>query len=125
MGLDYFPNGDASPAACAAACCPDLDCRVWQWSKASQPCWGGLPSSRCLPGAGGFTGAARAPVPGDEVPVPATTGFDDSGWDLVDTPHDFVIDGEVECVLAPPSQDRELWKRLIAVTPPITPASEV
>ena len=39
VGLDYLPGGDASPAACAAACCPDPDCRVFQWSKTDpKPC---------------------------------------------------------------------------------------
>ena len=48
VGLGYLPGGDASPAACAAACCPDPSCLVWQWSKAeskadTKPCWGGQP----------------------------------------------------------------------------------
>ena len=94
VGLGYLPGGDASPAACAAACCPDPSCLVWQWSKAdTKPCWGGQPTGPCQPGNGSFAGAARTGPPGSDVPVPARVAFDDGGWAKVDTPHDFVIDG--------------------------------
>lgn len=100
-GLLPLEQGYASVAACRAACCADSLCGAWQWVHQSdgRNCWSG---SSCLdpqsgPAYTNWTGAARAlppDPPAPRAPRAATLGLDDSGWEVVDTPHDFVSYGE-------------------------------
>jgi len=45
-----------------------------------------------------WTGGLRVPVPGPTPPPPvppvAMPSYDDSKWEVIDAPHDFIIDGE-------------------------------
>ena len=126
--------GASSEAACAAACCGDAACEVYQWcgdapAQACGPansCWiGTLAASACkaesgwlsrarnvtlgaacqtglladygpgnwqTTGAGGWVGAARLspPVPPPQATGPAAPAYDDSAWEPLQLPHDYL-----------------------------------
>ena len=114
-GRQYTGLGtDASASSaeeCAAACCRFHEafqprCWVWQWAAnapanwSSRPrCWLGAPKDkRVFTNSSIWVGFSRAtpPPPGPSPPLPrnppaAAAGFDDSGWERVDTPHDMLM----------------------------------
>lgn len=102
-GLKADHRGDSSESACLDACCADLGCSVYQWKDPSNGqhgsgCWVGSCSGEMTTGAGWLGGYRNdAPTPGPPASVktgPLSEGFDDSAWDVVDVPHDFIIGGE-------------------------------
>lgn len=93
MGLSSLQATD--PPSCAAAACT-AGAQAWQW-LAGQGCWAGVPDS-CGPSGDAWAGAAAAaPLPGPPPPPadspPAQPGYDDAGWQVVDTPHDATVTG--------------------------------
>ena len=92
-----------SAAECAAVCCADASCELWQWSDTPAPgggCWvGDVPAGGCNPGREwvSFGNATRNGAPGD-VPAWAALNFADGAgnWTVVDAPHDFIITGADE-----------------------------
>eukprot|EP01052_Picozoa_sp_SAG31_P025438 SAG31_NODE_2229_length_6145_cov_2.651009_5_plen_343_part_00 len=99
-GLLPLEAGYASDRACRAACCAEGRlCGAWQYANESdgRNCWAGPsclqpePSARYV---GGARMANQSSKTGGVVPAAAAANFDDSSWDVVDTPHDFVSHGE-------------------------------
>lgn len=84
-----------TPEACQDACCDSPSCQIWQFSNAPLPgggCWIGLvPEGGCNPDNNwvSFANTSR-PV---QAPPFAAPGYDDSAWQVVDAPHDFIITG--------------------------------
>ena len=101
-GLQCYGLNAASAASetdCAAACCDDPSCEVWQWSDRPLPaggCWiGQVPPTGCAPGSNwtSYANTTRAP----SVPSWAALDFPaDAAWAVVDAPHDFIITGANE-----------------------------
>eukprot|EP00729_Bicosta_minor_P017749 gene17749-23323_t len=98
VGLQQYESGNPSPTLCAAACCGDPTCSLWQYDStdAQGKCWAGNVN---ITGKGvcfkstAWQGARRdIPTP-PSVPWPATIKYDDNSWNKVDMPHDFLIDG--------------------------------
>jgi beta-galactosidase/beta-glucuronidase len=101
-GLKQAPNYAASsPDACLAACCADSDCQMWQYTTNTTatkfPCWigscaGHLPHDRHEGWIGGMRKVGPTPPPAPPfVPAEANVSFDDSAWEIVDCPHDYII----------------------------------
>lgn len=91
-GLTFSPQGNASAELCLQACCIEASCDFWQYAAGrAQACWIGqckdTPHGGCI---GWVGGSAPAPSPGPTCPECAKD-FDDSDWELVDAPHDYVI----------------------------------
>ena len=86
-GLVHDPQGDATATQCAAACCRDHTCAVWQWKRAPSAtngaggfCWRGACNDRQTRKAGWVGGTRWAP-PGPAPPKPAAfPGVPPSGW---------------------------------------------
>jgi hypothetical protein len=84
--------GDA--AACAAAACVQ-GAQVWQFAASEGGCWvgdladcaGAGPDSAWVGAGTNSSGAPPADAP------PAQRAYDDSAWEIVDTPHDATITG--------------------------------
>ncbi len=102
-GLGATPAGNSSAALCKQQCCNNAECYVWQYSlaPASDRCWTGQCKS---PGPDVPTWVSQAaPVPSKPQPAPppprppqnscAYCGVEvnDSDWELIDAPHDFII----------------------------------
>ncbi len=83
-------NGAKNADDCRDACCGDGECLVWQYAD-SQGCWMGQ-SNDCNHKAsiwvGGGRDSAIVPLPGQ-----AKVDYDDSSWEMVDVPHDGIING--------------------------------
>ena len=98
-GLLPLEEGYASEAACRAACCADRLCGAWQYANETdgRNCWAGPRCEEPSPSST-YTGGSRELQPantsGPTTPAAAATGLDDSSWEVVDTPHDFVSYGE-------------------------------
>ena len=102
-GLTATPAGNGSAASCRQQCCTNADCFVWQYSLAAarDRCWTGQCKS---PGPDVPTWISQAapapskPPPTPPAPTPPESGcmycgveVDDSQWELIDAPHDFII----------------------------------
>ena len=103
------PLDAASMDECAAACCVDYSCGLWQWQDpATNPtggggCWSGPGDCSSNVSNPLWTSFVRtAPPPGPPHPSgapctdasqPCAAGFDDSAWRVVNTPHDFIVEG--------------------------------
>ena len=99
-GLSHITKGDASEAACKAACCEDNGCGDYQWRDpkiSGGGCWAGVcyQMNDSPPWRGGHRNPPIAPPtpspPPGANPPQAQPGFDDSHWDIVSTPHDALI----------------------------------
>ena len=93
MGLNHGSSSSADD--CRAECCGNMMCAIWQYTD-SQGCWIGQ-SSDCNHASSSWVGGGRD-TPAKPLP-PATDGptsrtYDDSNWELVDVPHDSLINGE-------------------------------
>jgi beta-galactosidase len=102
---------------CAASCCLDYSCGLWQWQDpATNPTGGG----GCWVGPGDCaqnvsnplwtsfvrTGPPPGPPPPSAAPCtdasqPCAKDFDDSAWRALNVPHDFIVEG-----VANPACDR-------------------
>jgi hypothetical protein len=107
--LDQHRSPATTQAACEAACCNDVTCLVWQWCAAPScggadgGCWLGSNVSACdKPGPGWVSFARPQPSPAPPPPPPppcvdpadpCSTAFADGAWRIVNTPHDFVVEG--------------------------------
>ena len=105
-------------AECCQLCADNSECKAWDWNPSSSNCYekdnsdlhpgATCPGNLCrysgkMPSKDNSTGVDAAvavlgppaPPPGDHRmtghPPESTTAFDDSAWDLVDTPHDMLI----------------------------------
>ena len=101
---------------CCKLCADNSDCKAWDWNPATSACYekdndelhpgATCPGTLCRYSAKMPKGelnatravAVSAPPGGDGKshrmtgnPPESTTSFDDSSWDLVDTPHDMLI----------------------------------
>jgi hypothetical protein len=90
--------GITSAAACQASACSNGDA-AWQYCTSPKclptsgvACWTGTYDS-CEPNkGGGWVGGSRTPGPAPSPPLlPAQPSYDDSGWQVVDAPHDALI----------------------------------
>jgi hypothetical protein len=109
-GLHKQPTA-ASADQCQDSCCWDQSCLVWQFANTSTKgggCWTGRCSTP-VHNSSIWTGGIRAtpaplpppppappPAPPPPAPPPVSAGplsqaYDDSGWELLDVPHDFII----------------------------------
>eukprot|EP00040_Diaphanoeca_grandis_P013279 m.67174 g.67174 ORF g.67174 m.67174 type:complete len:1048 (+) comp23774_c0_seq1:77-3220(+) len=101
-------TSDGTNVSCFAACCRDADCYFWQFSisaPASSRCWIG----QCVDMPHGnistwTSGASPAPPLPPTPPTPPPTPppspgvcvdcgktLNDSSWDMVDVPHDYIV----------------------------------
>lgn len=97
---------DATTVAdCIASAC-EQGASVWQLCSPANSsecgkitrkkmCWVGNPSACASKDANWISGAQATPTPGPTPsptpPPPARPGYDDSKWDVVDAPHDFLV----------------------------------
>ena len=82
-----------NPVDCRDACCREYMCPIWQYSK-KDGCWIGQ-SNDCSYKSQDWVGGERntsTPTPGP-IPQQATKEYDDSKWEIVDVPHDGLING--------------------------------
>lgn len=102
-GLSPFRPKGTTAALCEKACCDDNACAVWQWEDPKIQgggCWLG----ECTAGFNKVTswvgGNRSAPVPPAPTPAPLPPGvsppeskvaYDDSSWELINAPHDSLI----------------------------------
>lgn len=94
----------SSPDDCRNACCGDSKCNVWQWApNQATGCWtGAIKDTASCPSSKGFKSQGRPyPTPSPS-PSPSSrrctepqcqVDFDDSAWQSVSAPHDFVVNG--------------------------------
>ena len=93
-GLLPIKNRLATEDECRDACCEDILCAAWQYSK-KQGCHIGQYPNDCSKSSADWTGEGR------EIPValppagdgPGSKDFDDSSWVIVDVPYDGIING--------------------------------
>ena len=90
---------------CAAACCLDYSCYLWQWDSSNNQgsCWTGSTCTQNVsnPDWISFRRSSPPTPPGPPVTQPPCTdsskpcapGYDDSTWRTVNTPHDFIVEG--------------------------------
>ena len=115
-GLQRLAISEWTEEACARACCWDASCLTYQWELDTNSsvhgggCWGGKCAGD-LKESTTWIGGTRSPPgklppqpppppnpPPPPAPPPMSSGpfapsFDDSGWELLDVPHDFLING--------------------------------
>ena len=100
-GLSAVPAA-ASAGDCAAACCADSLCEIWQWTRPGTGggCWiGAVPAAGCNPSAAWESFANTSRSTGGAVPDWAALSYPADGaanWSVVDAPHDFIITGADE-----------------------------
>ena len=86
QNLGHLPAATDAPSCRAAA--GSAAAEVWQY-RASDGCWAGALST-CIPGAG-WVGAGRNSSGPGPSPPEAQVAFDDSAWEVVDSPHDATV----------------------------------
>ena len=115
-GLQRLAIDEWSEEACERACCWDASCLTYQWELDTNSsvhgggCWGGKCAAD-LRESTTWVGGTRSPPgklppqpppppnpPPPPAPPPMSSGpfapsFDDSSWELLDVPHDFLING--------------------------------
>ena len=103
-GLKAVPSA-TSEAICLDSCCADSGCEVYQFMNGTahgDGCWTGTCSSpgHMSKGNGWMGGSRAAPAPPGPQPAhtsgPLSPGWEDSAWELIDVPHDFIIGGVCE-----------------------------
>lgn len=110
-GLSRDPSGTTA-ALCKQACCTDNACAVWQWSEPAQSggCWRGFCSGTWNKNNAWVGGNRSAPYPIAPPPPPlppnetfpeTKVGYDDSSWQLVNAPHDSLINQSANKQLCP------------------------
>ena len=104
-GLTSFANANTADE-CQAACCTDYSCLVWQWEQGSSSsgagCWLGNDCSQNTTNSAWLSGMRSAPQPPNppmpntpctNASQPCSQSYNDSAWRVVNTPHDFVVEG--------------------------------
>lgn len=89
-------NSATTEDSCRNACCDDPSCAIWQFeascNSSSCGCWTGQSDNCSTPNKKWVGGGRKVPSP---VPAgPTSRDYNDTDWEIVDTPHDFVIDGK-------------------------------
>ena len=89
--LGLSGNNAKSAADCLDACCSQTMCLIWQYSE-SKGCWIGQSNDCGHPNNDWVGGGRKSPV---EPPTPkqAAKDYDDSTWEIIDVPHDGLING--------------------------------
>ena len=77
---------------CRDACCNDFNCIVWQYND-SLGCFIGQSKDCQHPSKGWVGGGRDPPKPPTQYPKQAAKNYDDSEWEIVDVPHDGLING--------------------------------
>ena len=102
-GLNAAPA--ASADECAASCCLDPSCSIWQYDLTdpnSQGCWQGNSCTQNSSNSAWVSFVRDPAPPGPPSPVgppcvnaslPCAPKFDDGSWRDVNTPHDFIVEG--------------------------------
>jgi hypothetical protein len=92
---NVMPIADAS--ACAAAACK-ANLNVWQYLNGSvsqgEGCWIGGKCEETKQYKTGWLGGGNPSGPPAANSSEATTGYDDSAWQVIDIPHDATVTGE-------------------------------
>ena len=94
-GLLPLKNRLTTQDECRDACCEDVLCVAWQYSKKGG-CNMGQYVNDCSKKSEGMVGERRAEIPASLPPAgkgPGEKTFDDSSWVIVDLPHDGIING--------------------------------
>ena len=90
QNLVHAAAGDSGVDACRAAACAGR-VQIWQFTQGKQDaCWIGASLNCSLPQAGWVGGGRNDTGPGASPPE-AQPAFDDSAWEVVDTPDDRTI----------------------------------
>jgi hypothetical protein len=89
--LGLRSNDAKSAADCLNACCGQFTCLIWQYSK-TKGCWIGQ-SDDCKHPNKEWLGGGRNSSVTPPIPKQAATNYDDSSWEVIDVPHDGLIDG--------------------------------
>ena len=86
-------KSDTSKSAdeCRSTCCDEMDCAIWQYAE-DKGCWLGT-SDDCSKKSPSWVGGGRS-TPANITGGPVARHYDDSAWEMVDTPHDALIGGE-------------------------------
>ena len=81
---------------CHEACCSESTCLIWQYSE-KDGCWIGQ-SSDCSHKNQDWVGGGRnsSNLPPGPIPGPASKDYDDSTWEVLDVPHDGLINGSYD-----------------------------
>ena len=89
--LGLRSNEAKTAADCLDACCGQGTCLIWQYSD-SKGCWIGQ-SSDCAHQNSDWVGGGRKASVQPPTPKQAAKDYDDSMWEVVDVPHDGLING--------------------------------
>eukprot|EP00040_Diaphanoeca_grandis_P011360 m.58192 g.58192 ORF g.58192 m.58192 type:complete len:953 (+) comp22513_c0_seq2:99-2957(+) len=90
-GTGGYQLDTSSASACCDACAADATCGCWDFVTSSNACYVKTNCSTKVNESGRITGkVAVAPQPTN--PPEALPGFDDSSWELVNAPHDMLIE---------------------------------
>jgi hypothetical protein len=99
-----------TPEECACSCEADQTCTIWQFDSSNNqgPCWTGSDCSDNVTNAAWISFERAAPQPQPPQPpvcsnssLACSVGYNDASWRIVNTPHDFVVEG-----VATPTADR-------------------
>ena len=89
-GLSPTPAGDASAASCRLACCASDACSVYQYGLSTASCWTGNCTTPFVGNSSQWvSGASPQPQPGGC--ADCAVGLNDSAWELIDAPHDYIV----------------------------------
>ena len=94
-GLLPLKNRLTTQDECRDACCEDVLCIAWQYSK-KLGCQMGQYMGDCSKKSEDVVGEGRAEIPVSLPPAgdgPGSKDFDDSSWTIVDVPYDGIING--------------------------------
>ncbi len=89
--LGLQSNDAKSAADCLDACCGQFMCLIWQYSE-SKGCWIGQ-SKDCAHPNNDWVGGGRNSSAKPLTPKQAAKDYNDSGWEIIDVPHDGLING--------------------------------
>ena len=90
-GLTLSVRNAKNEDQCRDICCNQLSCKMWQYAS-GQGCWTGM-SDDCGTPNKDWVGGARSSVPAEQKPKQAEKEYYDNDWEIVDVPHDGVING--------------------------------
>ena len=89
------PKQEKSADNCRSTCCNDGNCLVWQYSD-SLGCFTGQSNDCQHPNKEWVGGGRDPPGPPAQSPKQAAKDYDDSKWEIVDVPHDGLINGSYD-----------------------------